>query len=841
MDDATLVLHMVPLVTTNEPVLVDFFKSILRVLPARTKMIIGQCTNDVMATQDDFCPSNRITVNGTASDETEKLLERYHKCYHDTGVNGELMRTIVHLAHPLNLQELSVFTGVSEERAMAALASEVFEGILIDHGDDRIGLAYPRLFYPRHETVRKALAEDRADMDKKVLAYYRDQLGSKPGAFAVLGHSLGVYRSADTRITADQALAGYGSKLALGAGEMGEMELQRALEQLDAGSDPVSDAEDRHDLGYDPVATRGRLLLALGEVKESLNHNQDALEVLNKAVDVLRKSGHRTGLQKAFELKGRSAFALRDIETARTAFGESLALAVELERTDLIADILSQSAYLEFSTRQLDTAEKKYRQALEQYRLLEKVNSDMGCRGRASQRSNLGHVAYARGDFDQAETHHLKAIEIYKLLADDKKIASQWGYLGHTYFAAGDYDKAINAYEQAAEYDENAGEPLMAAQRYANMGHTMYARREPEPAETLFKKAMERYKALGNPGGEAAQLSNLGLVKGDQGELDKAVDYFNRAMKMYEELGDHVNAVIQVMRLGHVRRGQNDLKAARQHYQDAMDRYKEFNYELGESDAAMELGQVDMALEDFEKAAADFNHAREVFAKLGHGEKQTMCLILLAQVHKAQGDMEAAASMLSQADSLCRQMENDLGRANVAFQSGLLYFDQKDYDRAEGHYREALEIFREKEDREGEANVLANLGTLYYEAKKSDRAREEFEAALELLRKMEHPVGVAGVLANISFIYEAQEDYSRAHDCLKEALDLYHQMKMTQEAKAIETHLSAISHKAELSLERMREEVLAGKPGIFPKNNKIGRNDPCPCGSGKKAKKCCHG
>jgi SEC-C motif-containing protein len=27
--------------------------------------------------------------------------------------------------------------------------------------------------------------------------------------------------------------------------------------------------------------------------------------------------------------------------------------------------------------------------------------------------------------------------------------------------------------------------------------------------------------------------------------------------------------------------------------------------------------------------------------------------------------------------------------------------------------------------------------------------------------------------------------------------------------------------------------------GTFPKHNKVGRNEPCPCGSGKKFKQCC--
>jgi len=821
MNDATLVLQMVPLLIAHEPALVDFFRSILRLLPAKTKMIICQCPDDVMAAQDDFCPSNRITVNDAEPGETQTLLTRYYDCYHDKDINGELMRALVHLAHPLSAQELSVFTGCSEEKVMAALASEDFEGMLVTHGEERLRLAYPRLFYPKVESMRQALAEEKADMDKKALAYYLDQLDSRPDASAVLGHSLGVYRCSQFQITAEQALAGYGPKLALGAAEMGEMELQRALEQLDSNADPVLDSQASRSLQYDPTQIRGRLLLALGEIKETLGRNHDALKVLKEAAGILRESDNLIDLQKVFELQGRSAFALGDLETARSAFDEALMLARKLERTDLIADILAQRAYLEFSNRQLDVAEKLYKGALEQYRLLESANPDLSRRGRASQWSNLGHLAYAQENFDQAESCHLKAIETYGLLADNKRIAGEWGYLGHTYFAARNYEKAISAYERAAEHDENAGEPLMAAQRYVNMGHTMYARRKPEMAETLFTTAMDRYKALDNRAGEAAQLSNLGLVKGDQGEFDKAVDYFTRAKEMYEELGDGAKAVTQIIRMGHVRRGQNDLDAARQHYRNAMDRYRELDHGPGEGDAAIELGQVDIALGNFGEAAENLNRAKELFSKLGYGEKEALCLILLAQVRKGEGDINAAETFLSQARSLYQRMDNDLGRANVAFQSGLLNFDQKRYDLAERDYREALDIFREKADAEGEANLLANLGTLYYEGKNLDGARKEFEAALVLLRNMGHPVGLAGVLVNMSFVHEALEDYGNAHTCLKEALDLYHEMKMTREAKTTETRLATIERKAEKSLTRMRGGLFTNTSGRPAKSGKI--------------------
>ena len=38
-----------------------------------------------------------------------------------------------------------------------------------------------------------------------------------------------------------------------------------------------------------------------------------------------------------------------------------------------------------------------------------------------------------------------------------------------------------------------------------------------------------------------------------------------------------------------------------------------------------------------------------------------------------------------------------------------------------------------------------------------------------------------------------------------------------------------------------RETALGGSPEPYRAPPKVGRNDPCPCGSGKKHKKCCGG
>jgi len=823
--EQTLLLNLIPLTITHDPTLVDFFKSILRLLPSKTKMIISQCEKDVLAQQDDFCPSNRIKVNGAIPGDMEKLLERYHQCYHDNGINGRLIRALVYMAQPLSISELSLFAGISEDETRAALTSADFESMVVLDDQASIRLAFPRLFFPQEETIRNDFKNDMADLNQTALTYYQDCLSRQPDSSAAIGHSLCASRLTEANTLATQALNSFHTKLELGAGEIIEMELQRALELIDSDTDE----------------TRARLLLALAEVRESLGRNRDALDSLETAIGLLKKNGRPTDLQFAFELKGRAAFALRDIEVAQKAFEKALQLSRELKQPALIGDILSQSGYLHFSIQKLDVAEEEYQEAMEQYRSLSDTDPDQSRRGMASQWSNLGHLAYARGDFEQAEACHQKAIEMYTALADKKQVANQWGYIGHTYFATQDYTKAVNAYEHAAEHDENAGNPLMAAQRYANMGHTMYAQREPNEAQQFFETALEKYKAQGNASGEAAQYSNLGLVKGDQGEFDRAVDYFSQAKDIYEEIGDPINAVTQMIRLGHVRRAQNDLKTAKQNYKDAMERYHDLNYKLGEGDTAMELGQVNLALSEFEEATEHFTRANGIFEKLGHKEKEAICLMFLAQAFRAQGDTDTSLKLLNDACELYKQMDNPLGVANVSFQLGLLRFDQQQYDIAEQLYRDALVTFKEKEDWEGEANVLANLGTLHYETRAFDQARDELERALSLLRKMQHPAGLAGTMVNLSFVHEAQENYSDAHDCLKEALGLYHKMKLPEEAKVIEKRLTDLEHQADLSLERMRGEMLSTPSSRPSKSGKVKRNDPCPCGSGKKAKKCCYG
>ena len=132
-------------------------------------------------------------------------------------------------------------------------------------------------------------------------------------------------------------------------------------------------------------------------------------------------------------MKGQAAFSVREIDIAKAAMEESLSLARKMDKPELIANVLSQLAYIYFSSKQLQKAENLYRESLDAFQKLSNENKEVGRRGEAVQWANLGHTAYGNGDFKKAEEFHLKALEIYEELADLKSRANVSGYLGHVY------------------------------------------------------------------------------------------------------------------------------------------------------------------------------------------------------------------------------------------------------------------------------------------------------------------------------------------------------------------------------------------------------------------------
>jgi tetratricopeptide (TPR) repeat protein len=819
-----LILSIVPRTGMKDKILVDFFRAMLRVLPINVKMLISQDTEDVLVKQSDFSPSNRVVLEGADNKEAEKIRDRYRAHLQAENLKERLIRILAHWVHPVDLALLAEVGGETPDALKHTLESADLENLIEHDTEDRFRLAFPRMVpFSEKSPVDFAL------MDKQAVACIEKRMSNSSDPYPdALYHSLGLSRIEDPDFIVNQALATYHTKMNIGGSDICEYEMDRALDML-------GEAKDQH---------RAALLLTLGEIRESRSRNQEALEALNPAIGILKRIENRPDLQRALELKGRAAFAIREMDIAKAAFSESLDLTREMNQPELTADILSQLAYVHFSSQQLQEAEDLYRESLGQYQNLSEMDATTRKKGEAAQWANLGHTFYAKGDFNKAEEYHRKALDIFTSLGDQKAGANQWGYLGHTFFAAQDFDRANEAYEKAAELEEKMGQHRKAAQRHANVGHSMYAQRKVELASRSFQKALDKYRELGDAEGEASQLSNLGIVKGDQGKFDEAVGYFEQSAHIYGELNDEINQATQIIKQGHVRRAEKQYGAAVKHYEDALNRFRTLKYAIGEGNTEMDLGQLYSEKREWDTAVGCYQRAKEIFAKMGHQEKESLCFVFIGHTERAREQIDTAIDAFKKAMELYKKADNPLGVANVASQMGLLQYEQKNFGEAERLYRQALEVFQEKEDTEGETNLLSNLGTLYFNSDQLDQAREHFEKALSILRKVGHPLGIAGVLQNLSYVYEKEEKYTESYDCLTEAKDLFGRLEMAREIEAIDQRLVHLDEKAGQSIENMRSELFPGLAGTKKRSGKqkpakVGRNDPCPCGSGKKYKKCC--
>ena len=145
-------------------------------------------------------------------------------------------------------------------------------------------------------------------------------------------------------------------------------------------------------------------------------------------------------------------------------------------------------------------------------------------------------------------------------------------------------------------------------------------------------------------------------------------------------------------------------------------------------------------------------------------------------------------------------------------------------------------------------NFIYNRVIMEYEEKMSDYPEEvtnEFEKAISLrvidTHWMDHINTMALLREGIQLRSYAQENPLRAYT--NEGFELFEDM-----LDVIDKEITMFLINAEIRQNTVRKQVVKGKAvedNSKPKKqqpkkvNKIGRNDPCPCGSGKKYKNCC--
>jgi len=153
----------------------------------------------------------------------------------------------------------------------------------------------------------------------------------------------------------------------------------------------------------------------------------------------------------------------------------------------------------------------------------------------------------------------------------------------------------------------------------------------------------------------------------------------------------------------------------------------------------------------------------------------------------------------------------------------------------------------EKITREELKDMLMEIALREYDRKEQEFGSEqmrELERVILLkvvdMKWMEHIDNMDQLRQGIGLRAYGQEDPVRAYQV--EGYDMFHQMINTIKEDTVK-HLYHVQLKHMPQREKVAEPVETGngkndgKP--VTRKKKVGRNDPCPCGSGKKYKKCC--
>ncbi|MGM8365293.1 SEC-C metal-binding domain-containing protein [Virgibacillus sp. W0181] len=159
---------------------------------------------------------------------------------------------------------------------------------------------------------------------------------------------------------------------------------------------------------------------------------------------------------------------------------------------------------------------------------------------------------------------------------------------------------------------------------------------------------------------------------------------------------------------------------------------------------------------------------------------------------------------------------NNLGRRRAIAES---YFKLGDVEKGERLFKKYVHQY--PEDAWGWINWSDQYGL-----PSSRKNFQDYEKAMSIL---ETGLNISGLIDK--------------EDVLERLTDLYTNMGMDQKAADAEREIEVIKNEKQKknleNIQALNEMIEQSSKSMPVKRQKTGRNDPCPCGSGKKYKKCC--
>ena len=418
---------------------------------------------------------------------------------------------------------------------------------------------------------------------------------------------------------------------------------------------------------------------------------------------------------------------------------------------------------------------------------------------------NISSSYSSLGNYETALEYCIKALAINEKIYDaEHSHTKSYNQIGVIYDNLNEYDRALEYHTKALEIREKlyGAEHSETANSYNNIGVVYNNLNEYDRALEYHTKALAINKKVHGKknANTAASYDNIGTTYLHLGEYKKALEYYFKSLKIYEKVygTEHAKTAEIYGSIGMTNIRLGEYETALKYNSKALN-IQEAIYGASHPETAENYGGIGMAyngLGKYETALEYFSKTSEICEKVNNAAyANTMASSYnnIGIIHNRLGRYKKALEYYFKASAIYEKIysENHPYTAINYNNIGAVYDELKEYNKALKYRTKALEIYIKIYGENHSETALSYdiISAVYYGLGKYSKALEYCNRALEIYKKIygeNHP-NTIGVLKNIQYLTDNNYIITESSDKLK----------------------------------------------------KIGRNEPCPCNSGKKYKKCC--
>lgn len=446
----------------------------------------------------------------------------------------------------------------------------------------------------------------------------------------------------------------------------------------------------------------GALLESMGDAQviqadypKALDHYADAL-------------ASKPPLEKRAELtmkKGNVLSYLSEYDGAIAAYEEAIAMLSGKRSSTVYFDtLLNFAALLSLRKSDHDRAEKMTQDVL--------AKTDVGREllVRAKAFSNLGVVAYNRGDYDQAMKYYEKTLEIYERMGDKKGIAASCRNLGVVYSYRGELDRALEYYNKQLDISDTIGDRREIGSALNNMGIVYWNRGNLDAALGYYQRHLTISEEIGDKRGIGAACNNIGLILWKKGDLDEALRSFKKYLSISEEIGFETGIGRALGNIGGVYHYKGELDTALTYYKRHLDIAGEIGIKQEIGVATYNIGCVYRDRGDFDRAIEYFERYERSSESMGYKLGVGFALAGLGNVSQELGKYGEAKRFYERAEVITEAIGDKVLLSNIYGYQAQLRIALQDYAAGQRFAEKGLELARAARTRAQEIPALRALG-----------------------------------------------------------------------------------------------------------------------------------